>query len=1002
MATRSFACSKDSLVCLSPTGLELGAGEDDHLPAGVNNGYKLRSLLAFTLDWTGVYEITKAELKIRTSASNYHGTKSSDTFYISRCTSSWSEGTYGADESWYAANAVDWGNQPSTTTTGRVSYAGTTSNSSDRTYDITAIVKAWAPTSIPGGGGASNYGIQIRQTTESEDNYTEFQSVEGGTNPYILLTYVDTPPQTNPTVTIDTPPSNGLARITNLADINAAAWATEIKFTYADAESHAMSKYRVKVFSDSGKTSLVHDSGDVTGSWATGTQITYVPSGWGPTNGTDYWLEVTVWDSYSTPGSGSDTHQFRVRMGDMAFAKYIGAGATALTATITPAAPVANTQRAIWYRLADNAWGLQSVASAWVTATGSLPTPDSTYAWLQTYIRIASDLSGTNPQVGSYVVSYQEPGSQPMPDKWGFAPAGGSASLDVDIRRYGSKSLKCTQFYSGGTDGGGVSFGGYSTVWPDTKQGDGYIPVTPETDYVFTAEVRTERILTGTRMIYLSVHDGTNYLEEIVNGQQAYLSNTDQLSCTKGTIDDHALIRATGDNDSERWTLEGTGVDFIGLEWGNGGIPYNGYGKFYLLRAVASGGLGYAYHNEMVPVTPGETVRVKMRTFTGSAETPRLYLWWYYPDGTNMSTDFWTLGVEGWKDRSYDITVPAGAAFARIGIGQNRVSASVDWMGFDNAELLRVVTPTNLYPDGWKRLRLAFRTGAGITRVRPLIVYFDQDGMPATFWLDGAMLTEGTVAPSWTQGTVAAAGTLAASGVQLDGATGAILRYRGTDGGVRSVVEGGTAGLILGGDTQILSPTPNTVAIVPTGTSGGLLTIAGGSSGSEGAEIGLDGSGSNTDWHIDNYAGQLRMFDSEVHLLVQHDSPSVQITGDATITGKMSRSGEEWTAVSFTNSWVNYGSSYAPAAYRKDAQGFVHLRGLIKSGTLGSAAFTLPAGFRPGYVNIYAGRSTVSSTWGVANMGRVDIETDGDVIPHATLCNNGYVSLEGIVFLAEN
>lgn len=55
-----------------------------------------------------------------------------------------------------------------------------------------------------------------------------------------------------------------------------------------------------------------------------------------------------------------------------------------------------------------------------------------------------------------------------------------------------------------------------------------------------------------------------------------------------------------------------------------------------------------------------------------------------------------------------------------------------------------------------------------------------------------------------------------------------------------------------------------------------------------------------------------------------------------------------YTAVTaFSNSWVNYGSGFPDAAYLKDRDGFVWLVGLIKNGTVGAAAFTLPAGYRP-------------------------------------------------------
>lgn len=54
-------------------------------------------------------------------------------------------------------------------------------------------------------------------------------------------------------------------------------------------------------------------------------------------------------------------------------------------------------------------------------------------------------------------------------------------------------------------------------------------------------------------------------------------------------------------------------------------------------------------------------------------------------------------------------------------------------------------------------------------------------------------------------------------------------------------------------------------------------------------------------------------------------------------------------APTLQNGWVNFDPvSYTPAGYYKDAQGIVHLEGLIKSGTTtaGTVLFTLPEGYR--------------------------------------------------------
>lgn len=57
-----------------------------------------------------------------------------------------------------------------------------------------------------------------------------------------------------------------------------------------------------------------------------------------------------------------------------------------------------------------------------------------------------------------------------------------------------------------------------------------------------------------------------------------------------------------------------------------------------------------------------------------------------------------------------------------------------------------------------------------------------------------------------------------------------------------------------------------------------------------------------------------------------------------------------WTAASLLNGWVNYGTQHSTghplAAYRRE-NGRVFLRGLIQPGTLDTAAFQLPPGFRP-------------------------------------------------------
>lgn len=94
-----------------------------------------------------------------------------------------------------------------------------------------------------------------------------------------------------------------------------------------------------------------------------------------------------------------------------------------------------------------------------------------------------------------------------------------------------------------------------------------------------------------------------------------------------------------------------------------------------------------------------------------------------------------------------------------------------------------------------------------------------------------------------------------------------------------------------------------------------------------------------------------------------------------------------WTAVSYTNSWVDFDAARA-VQYRKVGDE-VQLRGLMKSGTVGSSSFTLPSGFRPSRQEEYAVESN-------ALFGVIRVLTDGTVT--CTVGSNVYVYLSGIRF----
>lgn len=99
-----------------------------------------------------------------------------------------------------------------------------------------------------------------------------------------------------------------------------------------------------------------------------------------------------------------------------------------------------------------------------------------------------------------------------------------------------------------------------------------------------------------------------------------------------------------------------------------------------------------------------------------------------------------------------------------------------------------------------------------------------------------------------------------------------------------------------------------------------------------------------------------------------------------------------WNAPTLGNSWVNYGGSYSTAGWYIDRGGFVHLKGLIKDGTIDTAAFTLPVGARPALHLHFAANS-------YGAFGSVRVENDGDV--WVVGGDTRWVSLDGITFLAD-
>lgn len=103
--------------------------------------------------------------------------------------------------------------------------------------------------------------------------------------------------------------------------------------------------------------------------------------------------------------------------------------------------------------------------------------------------------------------------------------------------------------------------------------------------------------------------------------------------------------------------------------------------------------------------------------------------------------------------------------------------------------------------------------------------------------------------------------------------------------------------------------------------------------------------------------------------------------------------------------WDNAGGSFAPAAYAKDLDGVIRLRGVVSVNADGGCCymrfpiFLLPAAYRPAHELMFA---TVDNDSISTYAARIDIEPDGRVLPWADQhgSTGKLLALDGIAFRA--
>lgn len=146
-----------------------GGGADQHLPIAESwSGLAMRGVMDWPkLDWSGVTELVKAELELTSTDQVHVARGSSPQADARRVTEQWDPNGSTDDGSGNWTTDPDVYPGPSSTSSGMVTLSGADANERTERWTVTAIVAAWAPTTVkvPGGygGGAKQYGIALHQ-----------------------------------------------------------------------------------------------------------------------------------------------------------------------------------------------------------------------------------------------------------------------------------------------------------------------------------------------------------------------------------------------------------------------------------------------------------------------------------------------------------------------------------------------------------------------------------------------------------------------------------------------------------------------------------------------------------------------------------------------------------------------------------------------------------------------------------------------------------------------
>jgi hypothetical protein len=177
--------TKDAYVALSSSDVKLGAGAATVLPVGFWQGYKYRSLVAFTSVTVpaGTISVKKATLTMKTSTQVKVGFGSSPKFKVQAIKDAWTEGTASTPS---GSNAVKWPG-PEATTGSQVTKSVTRNQSATVSIDVTGLVAKMLDSTVY----SLAKGFRLISVNEgSSGSTTEMKSQDGGSAVHLKVDWL--------------------------------------------------------------------------------------------------------------------------------------------------------------------------------------------------------------------------------------------------------------------------------------------------------------------------------------------------------------------------------------------------------------------------------------------------------------------------------------------------------------------------------------------------------------------------------------------------------------------------------------------------------------------------------------------------------------------------------------------------------------------------------------------------------------------------------------------